>query len=161
MARKTYSGHSITSLRQWARDLKIAGRSKMTGDELLVACRAEAFANLRHAEDLVMRQAGGTLAVGTLLRHRSSGDIVRVTSDVRTWEGVGSLYVLVEYVEASGWGDNRRTEYAAAANRVFAASAVATGNTRLAAARAFKTAASLSSVAPITDWKASATETGG
>lgn len=101
MSRKTYKGYGITELRHWARDLKVAGRSKMTGDELVAACFAGARAQVVAAEQAVL--AAVTVEPGTLLRHKSTGTIVRVTSTpapyVRNGVNYESLAFTAEYVE--------------------------------------------------------------
>jgi hypothetical protein len=114
MARKTFEGYSLTELRSYAREHKIAGRMKMTGDELLVMVRACWDAQRRDAEALVMRQV--TIQPGTLLRHKATGDVIRVTGDIYTWKQYGALCVPAEYVECQGWGDGRRVERAAYQN---------------------------------------------
>lgn len=102
MASKTYDGYRITELRHWARDLKIAGRSKMDGNQLVAACRAGARAAVIDAEQAVLNAVH--VEAGVLLRHKSTGAIVRVTSDLHEYvrDGVGyqSLCFTAEYVEA-------------------------------------------------------------
>lgn len=109
MARKMYDGYSLTTLREWARDLKVAGRSKMGGYELLTACKAANFAQVQAAEEAVLP----AVKIGALLRHKSTGDIIRVIGDVFIWEPYGSRCVPAVYVECDGWGDVRRAERAA------------------------------------------------
>jgi hypothetical protein len=102
MARTTtkYDGYGITELRAWARELKIAGRSKMSGDQLVAACKARA-AELRIARENAVLD-GETLAVGTLLAE-ACGCIIRSTSQVRYQVDSGPkpypLYVRGEYVK--------------------------------------------------------------
>lgn len=112
MARKTFQGYSLTSLREWARDLKIAGRSKMSGDELVAACKAANFAQVQAMEQAVLPG----VKLGALLRHKGTGDIIRVTSGPTVWEPYGTLYITADYVECDGWGDARRAERAAYEN---------------------------------------------
>ena len=116
MARNMYDGHSLTGLRQWARELKIAGRSKMGGLELLTACHVANLANIRALEEAVLP----AVRVGALLRHKTGGDIIRVTGDVYAWQPNGASYgsrcAPAEYVECDGWGDARRAERAAHQN---------------------------------------------
>lgn len=54
MARKTYQGYGITELRRWARERNVPGRSKMTGDELVAACKAAQHAWVVAQEDEVI-----------------------------------------------------------------------------------------------------------
>ena len=56
-ARKYYGGYSITHLREWARELGVAGRTRMAGDELLVATFAASDAQLLARETAAL--AGG------------------------------------------------------------------------------------------------------
>lgn len=115
MARTTYDGRGITELRAWARDLGIKGRSKMDGHQLSAACKAARLAQIVAAENALL--ASVDVKVGTILRHVSSGYVIRVTSDVQVWEQYGTRYVAAEYVELDGWGDHRRAERAAYQNR--------------------------------------------
>lgn len=100
MARKLYSGYGITELRSWARDLKIAGRTRMAGDKLVAACKAQVRANVVAAERAVLSAVA--VEPGTLLRHKSTGTIVRVTSFpapyVRDGVNYESLAFTAEYV---------------------------------------------------------------
>jgi len=100
MARKLYNRYGITELRTWARDLKIAGRSKMTGDELVAACFAVVRARVVAAERAVL--AAVAVEPGTLLRHKETGTVVRVTSwpvpYVRDGVNYESLAFTAEYV---------------------------------------------------------------
>ncbi len=101
MARKLYSGYGITELRNWARDLKIDGRSKMTGDKLVAACKAQVRANVLAAEQAVLSVV--SVEPGTLLRHKGTGAVMRVTSTpvpyVRNGVNYESLAFTAEYVE--------------------------------------------------------------
>ncbi len=101
MARKLYSGYGITELRTWARDLNIAGRSKMTGDKLVTACKAQVRANVVAAEQAILSVV--SVEPGTLLRHKSTSAVVRVTSTpapyVRDGVNYESLAFTAEYVE--------------------------------------------------------------
>lgn len=112
MVRRMYDGYSLKSLREWASDLKVAGRSKMGGLELLAACRVANLANIRTMEQAVLP----AVKIGALLRNKSTGDVIRVTGQVYTWEPYGALCVPAEYVECDGWGDDRREERAAYEN---------------------------------------------
>jgi hypothetical protein len=96
MASTTYDGYRITELRRYATEYAIAGRSKMTGDELLVAVRAVWDAKREAAERELL--AAVDVKPGTLLRHKSSGYVVRVLSEVSVWEPYGALVVDAEYV---------------------------------------------------------------
>jgi len=112
MARTLFGNYSITELRRYATEYKIPLRSKMTGERLLTAVLAYWDAQRVAKEQAVLP----AVRVGALLRHASSGYIIRVTSDVFTWQPHGALYVTAEYVELNGWGDDRRTERAAYQN---------------------------------------------
>ena len=100
----TYGGYRITELRRYATEYKIAGRSKMTGDELLVAVRDYWTAQRDAQQDEVL--AGGPLTVGTILRHKSSGCLIRVTGETYIWEPYGAICVPAEYVELDGWAED-------------------------------------------------------
>lgn len=110
--KKTYDGYGITELRRWARDLGIYGRSTMTGEQLVAACKATNRANLNAQIDALL--ASVAVTAGTLLRHKATGDIIRVTGDIYEWLGVRC--VPAEYVECHGWGKDRRAERAAYEN---------------------------------------------
>ncbi len=97
MIAKTYDGYRITELRRYATEYKIAGRSKMTGDELLVAVRAIWTAKREAGERQLL--ASTEVKAGTLLRHRATGTIIRVLGDVYVWQPYGSLCVDAEYVD--------------------------------------------------------------
>lgn len=104
MARKLYDGYSITELRTHARKLGIDRRTLMTGPQLLAAARAGWAAGRIAAERAVLDAHGGTIAVGTLLRHKSSGTVMRVTGVVQELErsygeANGPLWFTAEYVE--------------------------------------------------------------
>lgn len=114
MTRKLYDGRGITELRRWARDLGVAGRSTMTGDELSAACVAACRANVVAAEQAVLQVVD--VVPGVLLRHKTTGTIVRVTSTPEAYIGEGgrnyeSLCFTAEYVEVgaselhSNWTD--------------------------------------------------------
>jgi len=115
MTRKTYGGYGITELRQCAKEYKIAGRTKMDGWDLLAAVRAYWEAERQRKEQELL--AAAKVEPGVLLRHKSTGDVIRVLTNVVTWEPYGALCVDAEYVEVDGWGDDRRTERAAYLNR--------------------------------------------
>jgi hypothetical protein len=112
MAAKTYDGFRITELRNYAKEYAIPGRSKMNGDELLAAVQAVWDARRVAQEQLVI----GAVKVGALLRHKSSGYVIRVTSELQTWQPYGSLFVTAEYVTHDGWGESRQAERAAYMN---------------------------------------------
>ena len=109
----TYEGYRITELRRYATEYKIAGRSKMTGDELLAAVRAYWTAQRDAQQDELL--AGGPLTIGTVLRHKSSGYLIRVTGETYIWESYGAVCVPAEYVELDGWGEDQQSRIARAA----------------------------------------------
>jgi hypothetical protein len=101
MARTTFEGYGITELRRIAREAGIKGRSKMDGWALLGAMRAYWRAQVVAAELAVMSAVD--VVPGTVLRHKSTGTTVRVTSvptayvqDGRNYE---SLCFTAEYIE--------------------------------------------------------------
>lgn len=116
MARTTFGGYGLTELRQIAREAGIKGRSKMTGEQLHTAYLAYVDATRKAQEQAVI----GSITVGALLRHKTSGDIIRVTGEVYTWQPVGAtwgaaLCVPAEYVEAKThwtYGETPRADYA-------------------------------------------------
>lgn len=112
MTAKTYDGFRITELRNYAKEYLIPGRSRMSGDELLAAVQAVWTARRVEQEQLVV----GAVKVGALLRHKSSGYVIRVTSELQTWQPYGSLFVTAEYVTHDGWGESRQAERAAYMN---------------------------------------------
>jgi hypothetical protein len=103
MARITYSGYGITELRSYAKQYKIRGRSKMDGYQLYQAV-ADHWDAERQANEAAILPA---VKIGAVLRHKSSGYTIRITSEVQVWSGVrDALFVTAEYVELDGWGDD-------------------------------------------------------
>lgn len=115
MERKTYGGYGLTELRRYAKEYKVPGRSKMDGWSLLGAVRAVWLAQRAEQERALLDST--EVKPGTLLRHKSSGYVIRVLTEVETWQPYGALVVDAEYVELDGWGDERRAERAAYANQ--------------------------------------------
>jgi hypothetical protein len=76
-ARRLYGGYGITHLREWARELKVAGRTRMTGDELLVATFAASDAQLLVKETATL--AGGTVKGAYF--EMSCGCVIVATTD--------------------------------------------------------------------------------
>lgn len=77
MAHKLYDGYGITELRGWARKLNVRGRSKMSGDTLVTACRRA------NDEQLAVREQAA-LAAGTVLGARFAmqcGCVIEATSE--------------------------------------------------------------------------------
>lgn len=74
--RQKYDGYGLTELRRLASGAKIAGRSKMDGNELLAAMRQH-WRDQRIANELAVIEAAKP---GAVLRHKSSGYTLRVTS---------------------------------------------------------------------------------
>lgn len=96
MASKFYGGYRITEMRAWAREYKIAGRSKMTGDELLVALRGYWDARRQAAEQAVIEFA----TPGAVLRNKDTGDLVRVVEMPYTDPALGgAVRFKAEYIE--------------------------------------------------------------
>lgn len=96
MTRKLYGGYGLTEMRTYAREYKIPGRSKMDGDQLLAALRAYWGARRVAAEQAVI----GAATVGAVLRHRSTGDLVRVVGPVEPKSASDdALCFKAEYVE--------------------------------------------------------------
>lgn len=109
MARKLYDGYGLTEMRRYAREYKIPGRSRMTGDELLAALHAYWDARRIEQEQAVIASATGD----ALLRHKSSGYIVRmIGAAYASQRHGGALAFHAEYVELDGWGEHRRAERA-------------------------------------------------
>lgn len=111
MAITLYGNYRITELRRYATEYRIKGRSKMTGNELLAAVCGYWDAQRAAAEQAVI----GAVRIGALLRHKSAGYTIRVTSEVSTWEPYGALYVTAEYASIAGssmntWGPERDIE---------------------------------------------------
>lgn len=104
MARKLYSGYGITELRGYAREYKIAGRSKMDGYQLAAAVNAVWRQRVIDVERAVL--AAVKVEPGTLLRHKSTGTVVRATSTpapyIRDGVNYESLAFTAEYVTVSG-----------------------------------------------------------
>lgn len=94
--RKYYDGYGITELRRYAREMKIVGRSKMDGYELLAACRKGWDARRAEKEQALL--TAGPVVPGTLLKFKSCDCVIRVTSDVQTLLRYGALFVRAEYV---------------------------------------------------------------
>jgi hypothetical protein len=101
MARTTFEGYGLTELRRIAREAGIKGRSKMGGWALLAAMRAYWRAQVVAQEQAVLSVV--EVKPGTVLRHKSTGTTVRVTStpvayvqDGRNYE---SLCFAAEYIE--------------------------------------------------------------
>jgi hypothetical protein len=95
MTRKTFGGYGLTELRTIARDLKIPGRTRMTGDELLTACLARWDANRREKENAVLRTL--TLIPGARFT-LTCGCVLEATTHVLSWGPYGALYVHGAYV---------------------------------------------------------------
>lgn len=96
MARILYNGYGLTEMRRYAKEYKIPGRSKMDGPALLAAL-CEYWDNRRREQEQALL-VSVKVQPGTLLRHKSSGTVIRVTSTVGTLEPYGALYVHAEYV---------------------------------------------------------------
>lgn len=101
--RQRYDSFGITELRRMAREAKISGRSKMDGWQLLTAMRQYWTERRVTAEQAVIDAA----KPGAILRHKSSGYTLRVTSapepskiDVQD----GALRFHAEYIE---WPDDQ------------------------------------------------------
>jgi hypothetical protein len=117
LAMRTYGGYGITEMRTLAREYKIAGRSKMSGDELLTALRAYWDAKRQVEERRVLGEVRGPWVGAELVM--SCGCVIRATSEPRTSARHGdALYVFAEYVslcanEMSGWAstEERRVAY--------------------------------------------------
>jgi len=77
--RQRYGGYGLTELRRMASEAKISGRSKMNGNELLAAMK-QYWRDTRILAELAVIDAAKH---GALLRHKSTGDIVRVSGDVQ------------------------------------------------------------------------------
>lgn len=114
---KTYGGYGITEMRTMAREYKIVGRSKMTGDQLLIALRAFWDAQRQIEERRVSAEVGSGSWIGVELV-MPCGCIIRATSEVQTSEKHGgALYVSGEYVslcvnDMAGWtSEARRIAY--------------------------------------------------
>lgn len=112
--RQSYDGRSITEMRNLAREYKIPGRSKMDGWQLLKALRAYWHDQRVAAEQAVVEAA----KPGLLLRHKSTGTIMRLTSEVIALSNpYGPLCFRAEYVEVAesdlygGW-KGRGRDYA-------------------------------------------------
>jgi len=113
---KTYGGYGITEMRTMAREYKIVGRSKMSGDQLLTALHAYWDAKRQTEERRVLAEVRGPWVGAELVM--SCGCVIRATSAPQTSERNGNaLYVTAEYVslcanEMAGWTDEtRRVDY--------------------------------------------------
>lgn len=96
--RVRYDGYGITELRRHASEAKISGRSKMDGWQLLAAMRDYWETQRIAAEQAVIDAA----KPGALLRHKSTGTIMRLTSEVTASDNPahgGALRFRAEYVE--------------------------------------------------------------
>lgn len=103
MARTLFDGFGITELRTYAREYGIAGRSKMTGVELLAAVRAY-WTERRLEQELAVINAVD-LKPGTLLRHKSTGAVMRMTTGLFEYlgsdgQGFGAWCFEADYVTA-------------------------------------------------------------
>ncbi len=101
MARITFEGYGITELRRIAREAGIKGRSTMDGHALLAAMRAYWRAQVVAAEQAVLNVT--EVKPGTVLRDKSTGTLVRVTSEptpyVQDGRNYESLCFEAEYIE--------------------------------------------------------------
>lgn len=102
MSRRTDIGtYTVAELRQYARELNIPGRSKMTGPELLLACRKGWSDAAAAKEDAVLRT--GEVVPGALVTMKC-GDVIRAATTVQVEvhqdKGLRTerLYFLGEYV---------------------------------------------------------------
>lgn len=103
MARKLYGGYGLTEMRRYASEYKIPGRSAMTGDELLAALCAYWEARRIEHEQAVINAATGA---GALLRHKSTGDLVRMLGAVyASARHGGALAFHAEYIEIKNEGN--------------------------------------------------------
>jgi len=114
---KTYGGYGITEMRTMAREYKIAGRSKMSGDQLLTALHAYWDAKRQTEERRVLAEVRGPWIGAELVM--ACGCVIRATSEPQTSERHGdALSVSAEYVslcanEMAGWvsTEERRIAY--------------------------------------------------
>jgi hypothetical protein len=86
--RVRYDGYGITELRRHASEAKISGRSKMDGWQLLAAMRDYWEARRIAAEQAVIAAA----KPGALLRHKSTGTIMRLTSESHPFRQSGARW---------------------------------------------------------------------
>ncbi len=114
---KTYGGYGITEMRTMAREYKIAGRSKMSGDQLLTALHAYWDAQRQTEERRVLAEVRGPWVGAELVM--SCGCTIRATSIPQTSERHGdALSITAEYTdlcanEMVGWvsSESRRIAY--------------------------------------------------
>lgn len=119
--RQRYGGYGLTEMRRYAREYGIKGRSTMDGHQLLAALKT-----YWHDTRIANEQAViGAAKLGATLRHKSTGDLVRLTSEVAASNiqgHDGALFFNAEYVEVhnrwdlgGGWatpdGPVRRARY--------------------------------------------------
>lgn len=96
MRRTDTDGWTIRSLRTYATEYKIPGRSKMTGPELLAAVRAVWTAQRVELENVLL--AGGPVTVGTVLEFTSHPDcVIRATSEPNITND-DAVFVYGEYI---------------------------------------------------------------
>jgi hypothetical protein len=101
--RQRYGGYGLTEMRRMATEYKLPGRSKMDGHQLLAALRQHWHDSRVAAEQAVIAAA----KPGALLRHKSTGTIMRLTSEVVASDNPhhdGALRFRAEHVEI-GEGD--------------------------------------------------------
>lgn len=119
--RQRYGGYGLTEMRRMATEYKIPGRSRMDGHQLLAALKTYWHDTRVANEQAVI----GAAKLGATLRHKSTGDLVRLTSEVTASQiqgHDGALFFNAEYVEihdrwqlGGGWsgpdGGVRRARY--------------------------------------------------
>lgn len=79
-ARKLYDGYGLTELRAYASEYKIPGRTRMTGEELVVAVR-QVWVDNRKAKEATFL-TGGVVVAGVTKLAMDCGCVIRATSSI-------------------------------------------------------------------------------